>query len=106
MYGLKPGMTKEMREVVRNERRIELAFEDSRFYDVRRWLIAVDSLNKNNLAIKITNTGTATNRIFTYEEIPITSEARKRVFRPEMYLMPVKKDEILNSPKLTQAPGW
>jgi hypothetical protein len=107
MYGLKSGMTKEeMREIVRNERRIELAFEDSRFYDVRRWMIAVDSLNKNNMAMKITNTGTATNRVFTYEEISIVSEARKRIFRPEMYLMPIKKDEILNSPNLTQAPGW
>ena len=34
------GMTKEkLRERIRNERRIELCFEDHRFFDIRRWKI-------------------------------------------------------------------
>ncbi len=106
MYGLKNGMSKEeMREVVRNERRIELAFEDSRFYDLRRWMIAMDSLNGFNKAMKILRVGT-TGSNYTYQEVNITNEARRRVFRPEMYFLPIERDELANSPKLTQAPGW
>jgi hypothetical protein len=38
-YQLPAGLSKEqMREVIRNERQIELAFEGHRFWDVRRWL--------------------------------------------------------------------
>lgn len=37
-YKLPAGLTKEeMREVIRNERRVELAFEEHRFFDIRRW---------------------------------------------------------------------
>ena len=37
LYGLEPNMTKEkMREVIRNERRIEIAFEEQRFWDIRQ----------------------------------------------------------------------
>ena len=41
LYGLKSGMTQEeMRAIIQNERRIELAFEEHRFWDVRRWKLA------------------------------------------------------------------
>lgn len=41
------GMTKaEMRERIRHERRIELAFEGTRYFDLKRWHIAGDVLNK------------------------------------------------------------
>ncbi|MDR2449801.1 MAG: RagB/SusD family nutrient uptake outer membrane protein, partial [Prevotellaceae bacterium] len=47
MYGLKDDMTAaEMREIIRNERRIELAFEGHRFFDVRRWMIAPQTDSK------------------------------------------------------------
>ena len=37
LYGLEEGMTKEqMRDVIRNERRIEMAFEEQRYWDIRR----------------------------------------------------------------------
>ena len=41
----------EMRTAIRNERRIELAFEEHRFYDVRRWKIAEDTESKPALGI-------------------------------------------------------
>ncbi|MDR1682161.1 MAG: RagB/SusD family nutrient uptake outer membrane protein, partial [Candidatus Symbiothrix sp.] len=42
-YGLKTGMTKdEMRQAIQNERRIEMAFEEQRYWDIRRWRIAED----------------------------------------------------------------
>src|SRR5690606_30568323 len=103
MYGLKVGMTKEeMREVIRNERRIELAFEDHRFFDVRRWMIAMDVLNGFNKAMKITKTGTT----YQYNEIEVEAAGRLRNFRPEMYLLPIYREEITKSPKMVQNPGW
>ena len=43
MYGLKKSMSQaEMRSVIQNERRIEMAFEEQRYWDIRRWRIAED----------------------------------------------------------------
>lgn len=103
MYGLKAGMTKdEMREIIRNERRIELSFEDHRFFDVRRWMTAMDVLNGFNKAMKITKTGPA----YTYNEIDVEAAGRRRNFRPEMYLLPIYREEITKSPQMIQNPGW
>ena len=50
-----PGLTQdEMRERIRNERRVELAFEEHRFFDVRRWKIAEETENEPIMAMQIT----------------------------------------------------
>ena len=46
-----------MRDAIRNERRVELAFEEHRFYDVRRWKIADVTENKPAQGINITQSG-------------------------------------------------
>ncbi|WP_316812171.1 RagB/SusD family nutrient uptake outer membrane protein [Pedobacter heparinus] len=103
MYGLKSGMIKEeLREVIRNERRIELSFEDHRFFDVRRWMIGMTVLNGFNKAMKITKTGST----YKYNEIDVEAAGRLRNFRPEMYLLPIYREEITKSPKMVQNPGW
>ncbi len=101
IYGLKDGMTKEeMRETIRNERRIELAFEDHRWHDIRRWKIAMVTNNKFNNVMKITKNS---NGSYTYER---RTSIRKHNFRPEMYLMPIPDGEINKMPALLQNPGW
>src|SRR5690606_25295983 len=46
LSNLPTGLTKDdMRELIRQERRIELAFEGIRYYDLKRWRIAEDVLN-------------------------------------------------------------
>lgn len=101
MYGLKENMTKEeMREVVRNERRIELAFEDHRWHDIRRWKIAMTTNNQYNKVMKITKNS---NGSYTYER---RESIRRHNFRPEMYLMPIPDGEINKMPALLQNPGW
>ena len=50
----------EMRERIRNERRVELAFEGARFFDIRRWGITEDVLNANDgwiVGMKLDNVG-------------------------------------------------
>jgi hypothetical protein len=101
LYGLKSGMTKEeMREVIRNERRIELAFEDHRWHDIRRWKIAMVTNNQFNKVMKITKNS---NGSYTYER---RESIRRHSFRPEMYLMPIPDGEINKMPAMLQNPGW
>jgi hypothetical protein len=100
LYGLKAGMTKEeMREAIRHERRVELAFEEHRFWDIRRWKIAPQTENAETHGIEITR---AANGTFSYRIIPV----RKHVFTEAMYFWPLPQSEIVKSPALKQNPGY
>ena len=99
MYGLKPGMTQEeMREAIRLERRIELAFEGYRFFDVRRWMIADQTDNKEMHGSMIKTTG----GISTFSEFVV----RKHIFHRSMYFFPIPYNEIVKSPELIQNPYY
>lgn len=101
LYGLKAGMSQaEMREVIRNERRIELAFEDHRWHDIRRWKIAFVVCNQYNKVMQVVKNSTGT---FTYNRL---ESIRRHNFRPEMYLLPIPDPEIQKMPKMIQNPGW
>jgi len=88
-----------MRTAIRNERRVELAFEDHRHIDVRRWKIGPETLGQSLNGIKITKTGTT----FTYEPL---SNVAVRVFEPKMYLYPIPKSEMNKNEALIQNPLW
>lgn len=101
MPNLPPGLSKdEFRIRVRNERDIELAFEDHRFWDIRRWLIAEqEGVMKGAIqGIKITKL-TAT----TFRYVPYVIETRS--FNKQMYLHPFDLNEVLKG-NLVQNPGW
>jgi hypothetical protein len=100
MYGLKENMTKdEMREAIRHERRVELAFEEHRFWDIRRWKIAPVTENAETHGMEITR---AANGSFSYRTIVI----RKHVFTDAMYFWPIPQSELVKSPALKQNPGY
>jgi hypothetical protein len=88
----------EMRERIRNERRVELAFEDHRFWDVRRWKIADKTLNVPLRGVEITRTAT---NAFDYKVIHVEN----RVFENRMYFYPIPQNEI-NVAKWAQNPLW
>lgn len=99
-YGIKSGITQiEMRDLIRNERRIELAFEEHRFWDVRRWKIADQELSGPVYGIKIIKSAAGT---YTYENVL----AGTLVFSDKLYLMPLPYDETTKNSKLDQNPGW
>jgi hypothetical protein len=100
MYGLKENMTvAEMRNVVRNERRIELAFEEHRFWDIRRWKIAQQVYGKALHGMNIIKEGPA----LIYNLV----EVFKPVFiAPKMYLYPIPYDEVVKNDNMRQNPGW
>lgn len=91
----------EMRNRIKHERRIELAFEDHRFWDVRRWgkADAESALGVPVKGVSITKTETG----FTYA-IKIVGT---RTFQEKMMLYPIPQSEILRSAgKIKQNPGW
>jgi hypothetical protein len=86
----------EMRELIWNERRIELAFEEHRFYDVRRWMIAMETENEPAYGISITKVDETT---FTYQRI-IALDGRR--FEEQHYWLPIPLEEIQASGGLLQ----
>ncbi|MBN2213839.1 MAG: RagB/SusD family nutrient uptake outer membrane protein [Bacteroidales bacterium] len=72
-----------LRELIRNERRVELALEGHRYFDLKRWKIAREKLNGMELP------GGAT-----------------MVFRDENYYLPFPQEEIDRNPKLLQNDGY
>jgi hypothetical protein len=100
LYGLAANMSKDdMRTVIRNERRVELAFEESRYWDIRRWKTAETILNQPRQGLSVTLNGTG----FLYN--PINVLATKFV-APKMYLYPIPYDEVLKNPNMKQNPQW
>lgn len=100
MYGLEQNMSQdEMRQTIHNERRIEMAFEEQRFWDVRRWKTAETAFNKNLNGIKITRNSDST---YNYQTIPVF----KMTFDPKMYLYPIPYKEIAGNAAIKQNPGW
>jgi starch-binding outer membrane protein, SusD/RagB family len=76
-----------MRDAIRSERRVELAFEEHRFYDVRRWKIAEVTENKPANGINITKSGTT----LTYS-IKVALDGR--AFAAKHYWLPIPRAEI------------
>ena len=83
---------------VRNERRIELAFEGHRFYDIRRWKIAGLDEVRNIYGVKITKNSTS----LSYQKVLL----QQMYWDDKMYLFPYPQNEIYMNPDLGQNPGW
>lgn len=102
---LAPGLSQaEMRNAIYHERRVELCFENKRFYDIIRWKTASTVMNVDRHAMKITNTMPDNNAgVWKYEIVPLN---HPHVFTPKMYLNPVPQDVIDRNPKIVQNPGY
>jgi hypothetical protein len=117
-YQLTAGLTKEqMRAIIRNERRVEFAFEEAhRFYDIKRWKIAENLINGDMIGMRWNRIGT-TGAVFSNVTIPATPTTpeipggrftfEKRTFNsPQMYYYPIPQSEINRAGLLVQNPGW
>ena len=98
-FELQTGLTKnQMREIIHQERRKELAFEEHRFYDVRRWKLADSEFNKELHAMIIYKTGS--------ELIRQVSPVLQMKFDEKMYLAPIPFNEVIKNPQMVQNPQW
>lgn len=89
-----------LRARLQNERRVELAFEELRFFDVRRWKIADVTENIPILRMHITKQ-TDGSKVYQIQPLEVRS------FLPQHYLLPIPRSEVAKSQgSLTQNPGY
>ena len=85
---------------IQQERRIELAFEDHRFFDVRRWKIAEQTENKPARKITIVRDDQTKKKSYKIEVL------QERKFFPQHYLLPIPRSEIQRNALLKQNPSY
>ncbi len=105
----------DMRKKIRRERAVELAFEEHRYFDVRRWRVAETEGNmpdqsgpmKGSLyTLKLyPNSSSPTRTTATYRIEKIGRELSERVWDNKMYLYPFRQPEV-SLGFITQNPGW
>ncbi|MFA4871092.1 MAG: RagB/SusD family nutrient uptake outer membrane protein [Pedobacter sp.] len=93
------GLTQmQLRERIKNERRVELCFEEQRFFDVRRWKEGETYFNGPVRGMKITKVGA----VLSYAPFVIEN----RIFTSKNYWYPFQQSEINKASKLIQNPGY
>ncbi|MEX6686495.1 RagB/SusD family nutrient uptake outer membrane protein [Danxiaibacter flavus] len=91
----------QLMDAVEHERKVELAFEGQRYWDLRRWRKAHTVLNNVRFTgHKVTPTGSG----FKYEVV--NCDNMNRQFTPALYYIPIPVSELQNNPGLTQIQGW
>jgi hypothetical protein len=86
-----------MRTAIRNERRVELAFENVRYFDTRRWKIATQTDAGGFYGMNMYADGAN-----FYKKTLLET----RVFYPRDYLFPIPNNEVLKDDLMVQNPGW
>jgi hypothetical protein len=92
-----PASQAEMRTALRKERRVELAFENNRFFDVRRWKIAEQTDNGPMYGLTIDSDLPDFTKVVVFEN---------RVFGKQHYLFPLPSGDVNNDKQLVQNTGW
>ena len=88
-----------VRKFIQNERRVEFAFEEQRFWDIRRWMIGTQTQREaHELDITLKD-----------DDLTKVYKSRKfenRIYEDHMNLMPIPQSEINKNPNLVQNWGW
>ena len=88
----------DMRKIIQNERRIEMAFEEQRYWDIRRWRIAEEVFEKPLEGLNIQISGAVT----TYYKINVLSTT----FNVKRYFYPIPYSEVIKNKNMVQNPNW
>jgi hypothetical protein len=106
-----------LKERYRNERRIELAYEEHRYHDCRRWMIAPETLGRKLTFISVIGKfkpGKSLSgkyrhdeTIYDYTYTPVEDvNHENRTWVDKMYFRPISRDEVNKNQKLVQNPGY
>jgi starch-binding outer membrane protein, SusD/RagB family len=108
-----------LKDEYRNERRVELVYEEHRYHDARRWMIPAQTVGRGIKAIKVTATlkpgKTALvpyrhdNTVYNYTYTVVdNTENETRVWNDKMYYRPIAREEINKNEKLKDKnnPGY
>ena len=77
------------RDKVKKERMVELAFEDHRYWDLLRWMDAMEVLNQPVQGVKVRRSGTS----YVYDVVDVAT----RSFKEHNYRLPFTRSEVENS---------
>lgn len=88
-----------LREIIQQERLIELSFEGHRYNDLRRWKMADKYLNTPIMGWNVDE-----QEVEKFTELREVSE--RQFISPRDYLQPIKLEEIIRNPNLVQNPDW
>ena len=92
-----------MREIIRQEKTVEFAFEGHRFWDLRRWKTAHLELNDKILGWNVLGDNART--FYNNYEGPVVVWSKVKFISPRDYLFPIKAEEVMIS-GYVQNPGW
>ncbi|MBN3581274.1 RagB/SusD family nutrient uptake outer membrane protein [Algoriphagus aestuarii] len=115
-----PAITSSGQELIedyRNERRIEMAYEEQRYHDARRWMIAEETLGRKANTISITGTLKSGASVsvyrydpemynYVYKVVPIDPGKENRTWLDKMYYIPILRAELNRNSMLVQNPGF
>ncbi|MGH8223631.1 MAG: RagB/SusD family nutrient uptake outer membrane protein, partial [Woeseiaceae bacterium] len=113
MPALPAGLSNDqMRARIRNEREVELAFEEHRYFDVRRWMIGPEVYTDGH-GIRVTGRLDPTGEPLMYSgqeyryryEYQVI-EVDQRLWNDRAYFLPIPQDERDRNPTLVQNPGY
>lgn len=101
----------------RNERRIELVFEEHRYHDARRWMIPEETVGRGIKSIIVNGTlksGATPNVPYRHDKskynytytVVDNNENERRRWDDKMYFRPILRDEMNRNDKLKQNPGY
>ena len=106
-----------LRQRYRNERRIELAYEEHRYHDARRWMIAPTTLGRKIVFINVIGnlkSGAIAPAPYRHDETlynyiynpSVDNSLEDRTWLDKMYFRPISRDEVNKNSKLVQNPGY
>lgn len=106
-----------LRQRYRNERRVEMVFEEQRYHDARRWMIAPTTLGRKASIINVKGTLKAGKSVSTYKYDPTSYDytytvgkidpgKENRNWDDKIYFLPIHRDEMNRNNKLVQNPGY
>jgi starch-binding outer membrane protein, SusD/RagB family len=106
-----------LKDRYRNERRIEMVFEEQRYHDARRWMIPAQTLGRKASLINVKGTlkpGKTVsiykydpeNYVYSYTVSKIDPGKENRNWDDKIYYLPIHRDEMNRNNKLIQNPGY
>ncbi|WP_342088181.1 RagB/SusD family nutrient uptake outer membrane protein [Dyadobacter sp. OTU695] len=106
-----------LKEAYRHEKRIEMAYEEQRYHDARRWMVASTTLGRPLQYINVIGKfkpGKSMKEpyhydptVYDYTYTPVEEKSHEnRTWVDKMYFRPFSRDEINRNAKLVQNPGY
>lgn len=99
------GGTVAFRAFIQNERRVEFAFENHRYFDMRRWLLPLNESVKGYKAIK-TDNGIVYKGTNPADNNDAVIVEERKLNDPKFYYIPLPYGDLVKNEKLVDNKGW